>query len=362
MVSTRALTLLLVLLLPLAAPAQDAPVRIQGISKSAQGTLIQGSWPSACQPAIRSWRRATSGGMDVVLADNASHCVLGSHPFSIELSETEQFSPVPPAGQITPVRVFSARDDSAPSLVGFALHGGQSHDQAPDSGFWWPQDDDDGSGNVLSLELQGDTLGIALLSHDDLSGAPVWYFGTSHLTGQTVHAELTRLDGGSSPFFGMHVQPIPQPGWTIDIAFASSTRAQIWLSRPSPVHRGELDLASMQFARRSFSKEAQTQQWRGTWLVARDAAPDDDGASTVWPARLDFTADQTLDKQHARLIGRDGEFALDCRFSAEDAGSAQNCTLRDAAGLPLAKFDQVGLDRLDGHDMQGHTVILLRAR
>lgn len=295
MVSTRFLALMLILLLPLSAPAQDVPVRIQSISENANGTFIQGSWPTACQPAVRSWRRAGSGRMDIVLADDASHCALSAHPFSIELSRTEQFSPVPPVGQITPVHVFAARDDNAPALVGFALHGGQSQNQAPDSGFWWPQGNDDGSGNVLSLELQGDTLGIALLSHDDLSGAPVWYFGTSHLIGQTVHAELTRLDGGSSPFFGMHVQPTPQPGWTIDIAFSSSTRAQIWLSRPSPVRRGELELASMQFARRSFSKEVQTQQWRGRWLVARGAAPGDNGASAVWPAQLNFTASQTLE-------------------------------------------------------------------
>lgn len=361
MFSIRSLALILVLL-PLAVPAQEVPVRIHDISDSSNGTLIQGSWPTACQPVVRAQTRASSGGMDILLSDNADHCALGAHPFSIDISDREQFSPVIPRDQIAPIRVYAARDSSNPALVGFALRGGQTSNQAPDSGFWWPQGGDAGSGNVLSLELQGDTLGIALLTHDDLSGAPVWFFGTSQLHGQTAHASLTRLDDGSSPFFGMSVRPIPHPGWTIDLAFDSSTHARIWLNRPSPVNKGELELSSMQFARRSFSSKAQKQQWHGTWLVARDTPTDSADKDRDWPNRLQFSATQTLDRQHTRLIDRNGDFALDCRHPTAAVASAQNCTLRNAAGQTMAHFDQVGLNRLDGQDSQGHAVVLLRPR
>ncbi len=355
------LALVLLALLPLALPAQDAPVRIRDINENADGTRITGTWPTACQPALRTWSHSSTGRMDILLADNASHCALGAHPFSLEVSEREQFSPMLPTDKVRPVHVFAARGNDKPELVGFALRSQQAPAISPDSGFWWPQGADDGSGNVLSLELQGDTLGIALLSHDDISGAPVWYFGTSHLQGQTAHASLSRLDDGSSPFFGMHVQPIPQPGVTVDIAFSSSTSARVWLSRPNPLRPGKLDLAAMRFARRSFSQHEQPQQWQGTWLVARDAT-EDSAAADAWPSRLDFSASQQISKHHVRLIGSEGDFALDCSNASDDNSTAQQCILHDAAGNTMARFDQVGLDRLDGRDRQGHTVVLLRPR
>ncbi|MGB8635600.1 MAG: hypothetical protein WCD66_13210 [Rhodanobacteraceae bacterium] len=356
------LALILIAFAPLAVPAQDAPVRIRDINANADGTRITGTWPTSCQPALRTWSHSSAGRMDILLADNASHCALGAHPFSLEVSEREQFSPVLPSDQVSPIHVFAARGSDKPELVGFALRSKQVPAISPDSGFWWPQGADDGSGNVLSLELQGNTLGIALLSHDDLSGAPVWYFGTSELQGQTAHASLSRLEDGSSPFFGMRVQPIPQPGVTVDIAFSSSTSARVWLSRPSPLRPGTLELATMHFARRSFSKDAQPQQWQGTWLVARDAPADDTASADSWPSRLDFSASQQIARRHVRLIGRQGDFALDCSNAKDGHGTAQQCTLHDAAGNTLARFDQVGLDRLDGQDTQGHAVVLLRPR
>lgn len=322
--------------------------------------FISGMWPDSCEPAIRNVRHDAAGGLDVVLESGVGACAPLPHPFRVALPVADGFSPARPADDVVPVRVYAHRDQVGTELLGFTLRGGKTKNLAPDSGFWWPQGENAASGNVLSLELQGRTVGIALLAHDDLSGQPVWFFGTSSLTGRTVHARLSRLDNGSSPFFGIAVQPVPHPGWTIDIAFESGTRARVWLSRPSPVQDGSLELAELGFARRSFQEQAQGERWLGSWLVARDLAPGQDNTAGSIPRRLDFASSQQLDRRHTRLIDAGGDFALDCTHGIQHTDTAQGCVLRDAAGNLLARFDEVGLQRLDGQDAQGRDIVLLR--
>lgn len=331
-------------------------------SPSDPATRIEGIWPTGCQPSIRSERSTPDGSLDILLRKDPGDCAGGPHRFSLMLPARDSFSPALPAEQVVPVHLYAERAGSTPELLGFGLRGGDGSTVRPDSGFWWPQGDQAASGNVLSLELQGDALGIALLSHDDVSGKPVWYFGTSRLSGKTAHARLSRLDDGSSPFFGFSVQPTPHPGWTIDIAFESGTSARVWLSRPSPVQEGRLELASMHFARRSFAVGSRQQQWLGSWLVARDLADNQAPTAQLIPARLRFTASQTLNRRQNRLIGAQGDFALDCNHDAQTSATPRRCVLRDATGAVLARFDQVGLERMDGEDSQGHSIVLLRSR
>ena len=349
----------LVLLSPL---VWGGNVPLRASSPSDPATRIQGIWPTTCQPLIGNEHRSGDGALNILLEDDAGSCAPGPHRFSLSVPVRDMFSPAQSPDRITPVRLYARRGDNAPELIGFGLRGGNEQVALPDSGFWWPQGDKAASGNVLSLELQGNTLGIALLSHDDVSGRPVWYFGTSTLSGKIAHARLSRLVDGSSPFFGMPVQPIPEAGWTIDIAFDSGTAARVWLSRPSPVQEGRLELASMQFARRSFASGNHQQQWLGTWRDARDIGDNQVEASNSIPSRLRFNASQTLDRRQTRLISTQGDFALDCSRHDAAATSPQSCTLRDASGNSLARFDQVGLQRLDGEDAQGRHIVLLRGR
>lgn len=359
MFSIRAITLFVAIAL-LAPLAQAAGVHIRDITGNRQGTVISGLWPSACQPVVAETTLQSTGGRQVVLTDSADRCAPVPHAFSLQLPADRVFAPSARQSGVTPIHVLAQTGDREPVLVGFGLLGGH-RDRAPDSGFWWPQGDNDASGNVLSLELQDDTLVIALLSHDNLSGAPVWYFGASPLEDGIAHAELVRLDDGASAFFGMHVKPVPRPGVTIDIAFDSATRARVWLSRPDPVLNGQLQVVPMTFARRSFLAGPPLFHWQGRWLVAH--GPGDEQASVdALPAHLDLRALRPERGGMLQLNDRDSGLFLECSFIQPRPERLHQCTLINADGEPLAHFHQIGLQRMDGTDRHGRAIVLLRPR
>ncbi len=348
---------ILLLLLPLAAAAQD--IRIHAIDTTGATVRLQGIWPSACEPQIAQ-RYRDANGATVIVLDDIAPCPPAPHAFTLESAPPSIFSPPPPAQAINVIRVLTEDAAGTPQLVGFAVTGSGTTDTAPHSGFWWPTSEADGSGNVLSIEVQDGTLGVAWLSHDDLSGAPVWLFGTGTLDGRRARIELSRIDNGASPFLPSLGQPRPQHAATLDLVFDSATHAHAWLSRRNPVQPGVLEVATVAFERRPFSHAGRTTRWQGRWLVARDV-PADALLADLLPATLTFDAGKwTNTPLRMRVTGQEG-FVLLCRYARQGATSADSCTLQDASGRPVARFDDIGLQRMDGIDRNGDEIVLLRA-
>ncbi|HET6631860.1 MAG TPA: hypothetical protein VFG73_04040 [Rhodanobacteraceae bacterium] len=341
-------------LLAAAASAAAADVQIDASRTGADGTTITGTWPNACTPVVSG-----RSGNDVLLGSANGLCGPESHAFSLTLPAPLPFSPVPPKDRLQPLHIYAAATpDAKAQLVGFRLLGGRDTPSHPDAGFWWPVDTRSSNGSVLGIELQQDALGVSLMSYDDASGAPVWYFGTGQLHGSVAHVELLRMDRGSSPFAESQTAPQAQPSMSIDLAFSSDTSARAWLSRSDV--GGGIDLVAMDIARVPFSPLPQQQSWLGSWLVAASAAPD---GQLALPDTLVWTRSDATDAGHMRLADASGDYALDCLHAANDeTAPAQRCVLRDASGAIVVTFAHVGFDRLDGHTIDGRPVALIRPR
>ncbi|HET8899004.1 MAG TPA: hypothetical protein VFN09_09570 [Rhodanobacteraceae bacterium] len=321
-------------------------LRVDRVTATGFHVSVTGVWPDACTPRLLSWAPWAQG-FDVLIGSPQAECAAGAHAFRLELSLDDAFSPALPGEAVRPLRIFAARGNETPRLVGFRLLGG-SGSMAPETGFWWPLDGT-ASGNAISLERQGDHLGIALLSHD-ARGEPEWFFGTTTLEGRLAHAELSRLTG-SSLFAGGSASTQAQPALRVELAFASSTRLRMWLSRQAD-SRGELDLVASDLERRSFSPLPAQQAWLGEWLLAGGAG---------LPSQLRWVGSRYDRRGGLSYHSAEGGYTLECRSTASD-GAVEQCRLRDAQGIIRARFDQVGLDRLDGEDEQGRPVVMLRPR
>lgn len=350
----RHLILALILLLPLTAAA--APGRVQQLSASGDRIDIAGLWHSTCAPVVRQWQRDAAGAAHVLLAGAGESCAPAIRRFRVRVDTGTSFSPALTTDSAAPLQVHAVNADETISLVGFGLSGQELPVVRPDSGFWWPTGDEAASGTVLSIERQGDTLGIALLSYDDRSGAATWHFGTTDLEGPTARAELVRLADGSSPFLGLPITPVPEPSYVIHLAFDSSTRARAWLTRPDALDAGALELVSLGFTRRSFDEAAPHTREPGPWLLARAAGAADDEA---WPRALELLP---AAGDPAPAWGDAATGAVLTCAGGTDRGLADHCTLRDSAGRLMAEFPVITADRMDGTDLRGEPVILLRPR
>lgn len=350
-------------MLPLVvAAAKPAGMHINALHTINSNTTISGIWPNACTPAIQA-STTTDSGTDVLLGSGYDLCAPNAHAFSVTLPAEIPFSPAPMPDRVRPLQVFSAVTPSAsPQLVAFRLLGGRDTLSHPDAGFWWPESDATSSGTVLSMELQGDALGVSLMTFDDATGAPVWYFGTSQLHGSVVHVDLVRMNGGSSPFANQQIAPQAQQSLALDLAFASDTRARAYLSHSNA--QGGIDVVAMTISRVPFTALPQQQDWLGTWLVAGGArGPTSESSQPTLPGTFNWASSNTLDATHVRLIEANGNYALDCQHDTDDENApAQYCRLRDADGNIIVVFDHVGFDRLDGHRKDGSPVILIRPR
>ncbi|MDN5924551.1 MAG: hypothetical protein L0H70_06075 [Xanthomonadales bacterium] len=352
------ITLIAALLLPLVAGAQPNAVRIDTVHTANNRTTISGVWPNACTPTIQS-HSATLKTTEVVLGSTFDLCAPQPHPFRLTLPAELPFSPAPSPDRVRPLQIFAAASSNAPvQLVGLRVLGGRQQTSHPDAGFWWPENDTSSSGTVLSMELQGHALGVALMTYDDASGAPVWYFGTSQLQGSVAHVDLIRMQGGNSPFASRQIAPQAQHSLSLDLVFTSDTRAHIYLGRDNP--QGGLDVSAMTIARVPFSALPQRQSWLGKWLLART---ENTAGALALPTSFNWTSSTTLDATHVRLVDASGSYALECQYTDnDDNASAQNCQLRDADGNTLVVFNHVGFSRLDGHTRDGSAVILVRPR
>lgn len=343
----------LVLLLAHGTAFAASPVaQVTRVTWNGASATISGIWPSTCQPQIEAVDRRGDG-LGVLLGNAGTLCEPSSQPFSLELGTgaDDAFSPAMPTGRT--LQIF-ARNTTAgePVLVGFRM-ADAGHPMQPEAGFWWPVEK--AAGSVLALEVQGDALGASLMTYDN-QGNPLWYFGTTRLQGDSTHIELARMEGGLSVFSGSGDRaPLPQSALGMDVRFLSATKARVVLSKPTLL--GGIELTAFEVMRVPFSESPQMRDWLGPWLVA--ASPD---SANALPRQLTWTESTMPDPTHTVLHDTQSGFSLRCSHQAGPASVAQRCALHDPDGMVVARFDQVGLDRLDGVDPGGAATILIRQR
>jgi hypothetical protein len=258
-------------------------------------------------------------------------------------------------GQVYRVRVY-ATADGATHLVAFRLIDTNSPASAPvpENGFWWSQADTEtgpaSAGSGASIEMQDGQLAVGLFGFTD-TGAATWYFGSARPSGRIASVSLVQLANGDSPFAPSGSQPSAHAGPRLDLEFLSPTTAHAWLIAPeNGTENGYLQVRAMTLARSRFATGPIGDTWNGQWVLVND---------TNASARVfQFAQASSLDAETFRLVDANSDATLECR-TASATQQPETCSLT-ANSLPLADFDQVGIDRLDGRDPSGNHVKLIR--
>lgn len=314
---------------------------------------VVGRAPAGCAPQLD---RAVLDGTDLSIALKKSpqkNCAKAWVPFYLRIdAAANAIAPLPP-GQVYRVRVYST-DHGATSLLGFALldaNAASSTAPVPESGLWWSEASTEtgaaSAGSGASIELQDGRLAVGLLGFGE-TGAATWYFGTAQPKGRTARVPLLQLANGDPPFAPLGNQPSAQPGPRIELEFLSPSRARAYLVRSDGGR--DVEVRALMLSRSRFANGPVSANWTGQWVLV----PDDGGA----PRSFDFAAAGSQDAENFHLTDSTGDARLDCRLEA-GTEHPDLCTL-SAAALPLADFDQVGMDRLVGRTNGGARVTLMR--
>jgi hypothetical protein len=309
---------------------------------------ISGTASAGCLPRAES---VTVDGADlsIELGAAATGCRADRQiPFRLAVDPAATAPPL--AAEVYRVRVYSGPATN-PRLIAFSLLDlSTSAPIAPESGFWWTQADADrtvAAGTGASLETQDNQLAVGLLGFGD-GGAASWSFGSATLGIRTAKVSLVQLSNGDPWFSPVGAVPGVQSAPRLEIEFLSPSRARAYL-----VHTdddGSVEVRALVLARSAFSAGPAGTAWAGRWVLI----PEDGGAPRVF----ELGSPTHRDTESFRLVGAAGDAALDCRLVA-GAQQADACAL-SVAGAPIADFDQVGYDRLSGHDAAGVPVQLLR--
>jgi hypothetical protein len=258
-------------------------------------------------------------------------------------------------GQVYRVRVY-ATADGATHLVAFRLIDTNSPTSAPvpENGFWWSQANAEtgpaSAGSGASIETQDGQLAVGLFGFTD-AGAATWYFGSARPSGRIASVSLVQLANGDAPFTPSGSQPSAHAGPRLDLEFLSPTTAYAWLIAPeSSAQNGYLQVRAMTLARSRFATGPVGDTWSGQWVLVDDA----NASARVFQ----FAQTSNLDAETFRLDDANSDATLECR-AASATQQPETCSLT-ANSLPLADFDQVGIDRLDGHSPAGSHTKLIR--
>lgn len=313
---------------------------------------VAGRAPAGCAPQLE---RVVLDGADLSIALKSPQTPCTSKtwaPFYLRIDPAASgIAPLPP-GQVYRTRLYST-DHGSTSLLAFALIDTNAANSlpAPESGLWWSeasaQTGAAAAGTGASIELQDGRLAVGLFGFGE-TGAATWYFGTAQPKGRVARVPLLQLTNGDSPFAPLGNQPSAQPGPRIELEFLSPSRARAYLVRNDDGR--DLDVRVLTLSRSRFANGPIGASWNGQWVLV----PDDGGA----PRSFDFAAAGSQDAENFHLADAIGDARLDCRLSA-GTEHPDLCTL-SAATLPLADFDQIGLDRLIGRTNGGARVTLMR--
>lgn len=349
-----AAVLVMVSVLPARATAAARVLRIDFDGQTAvQGPRVRigGTASAGCLPRVEA---VTVDGADlsIELGAAATGCRADRLvPFHLAADPASSPALRGLAPQVYRVRVYSG-SASNPELIGFSLLdlSKSSLPAAPESGFWWTESTADhaaGTGTGATLELQDNQLAVSLLGFGD-AGAATWYFGTATLTGRTAEVALVQLENGDSWFSPIGNEPDVRSAPRLGLEFLSPSRARAYLMRTND--NGSVEVRSLVLARSAFSAGPAGAAWAGRWVLI----PEDGGA----PRMFELGSPTHRDTESFRLVDTAGDATLDCRLIA-GAQQADACAL-SVAGTPVADFDEVGYDRLSGHDVGGMPIQLLR--
>ena len=344
--------------LPAAALAAGYGLRIEAGNAGVAGTAgiplaLYGTAPARCLPTLH---RAVLDGVDLSIELDAARTGCDARrmsPFGLRV-DTAAAAGVPLLpGQVYRVRVYLDEGGIA-SLIAFRLLDTSANASAPvpENGFWWSETSPDmgaaAAGTGVSIEVQDGRLALGLFGFGD-DGHPTWSFGSARMSGRSARIDLVALEHGDPPFAPIGAKPSAEPAPRLEIEFLSPTRARAWLVRSIDGHDSEV--RAFTFGRSRFAAGPAADAWTGTWVLV----PDDAGE----PRRFEFADAGAQDGDTIHLTDATRGASLDCRL-APGTAHADFCTLSQG-NAPLADFDQVGLDRLDGRAADGNgRVRLLR--
>lgn len=311
---------------------------------------LVGHWPDSCVPTVE---RVTLDGFDLGIR-------LRSPPGPCQAVETPLRLTVNPAraagldqlpGGIYRVAVRLARKNGPDPLLAFRLVDASARfpSPRPENGFWWASPANGTlAGSGINLEVQGERLAVTLLGRDAI-GLPTWYFGSATLERATAHVPLLRIGAGDPAA----AAGASTPGPVLDLQFDGPADATAYLSVDDDGDPAQRPLDRLTLQRVPFEPGRPGSPWRGRWVLLRDG----EASARV----LDFAAPaSTPEAERFRLVDDGNGAVLDCRLGPRGADAPpQACTLA-SPDLPAVEFDQVGLDRLDGHALDGIGMQLLR--
>ena len=255
-------------------------------------------------------------------------------------------------GQVYRVRIY-AKSGGVSQLIAFQLL--DTNDAAaapiPENGFWWSQAGKESgaasAGTGANLEWQDGQLAVGLFGFDE-SGLSTWSFGSARQKGRLATIDLVQLAHGDPPFAAAGNTPSADYGPRLEIEFLSPVHARAWLVRHEAGR--DLEVRAFELGRTSFANGPVGTAWSGQWVLVTD-----DSAA---PRLFEFADPSSQDAETFHLVDEGNDARLDCRLGAYTRQPGL-CTL-SAAAVPLADFDQIGLDRLTGRSGEGARVKLIR--
>lgn len=286
--------------------------------------------------------------LSIVLHQPRIGCGSTEQPFSLRVQSVsvDGFSLV--AGQVYRVRIYVDSGTGAEPVLFQLLETPGGMPVRPENGFWWSVSNGTAAlrGTGIGVERQGDELALALYGFGD-DGSPVWQFGSAVLKGRTARISLVELAGGDPVSAPIGSVPQALQGPRLELEFRSPGTASGWLVRSEGGR--DADVQPLDFARAPFSEGEPGRQFAGRWVLVPD-----EGA-----ARVLELADAGLDgAMGVHLVDAATGAQLDCRL-AEGRAVPDLCSLA-TDGAPVADFDRIGLDRLDGRAANGGSVTLMR--
>lgn len=316
--------------------------------------VIQGMWPNTCLPGVVRTALIDTR-IDVLLRSTATGCSEVATPLILRVNPVRASGLRQMALGIYQVRLFLLDAAGSARLVGFRLlrAGVDDVSARPESGFWWTQPtasmEPALAGSSLSIEQQGESLAVTLLSYD--AGAPVWYFGSARMPGNIVRVPLLRMSGGDEPFAAPIGNPQAQPGLSLNLQFLGPAQARGWLLRADPANPDGVQSQELQLLRLPFESTLTGANWRGDWILMVE------GARQASVVLLDDVV--TADAESFRLRDQGHQWLLQCRLDGAGNSLPAWCSL-SGNDTVVADFDRIGLDRLSGLDTEGRQVRLVR--
>jgi hypothetical protein len=314
---------------------------------------LYGTAPARCAPTLA---RATLDGADLSIELHAPQTACDEkHPIPFNLHVDPLASAGVPllAGQVYRVRVYSQAGAGAPALVAFHLLDTNAGVSAPtpENGFWWSEASAETgaatAGTGASLEWQDGQLAVGLFGFAD-SGAATWYFGSARPNGRVAAVSLVQLANGDPMFASAGNKPAAQAGPRLEIEFLSPTRARAYLVRIDDDR--DMQVRTLLLARSHFATGSAGSTWTGQWVLV----PDDNGT----PRLFEFADPSSHDAETFHLADAGSDASLDCRVGTATQ-HPEVCTL-SAHSMPIADFDQIGIDHLSGRGSEGARVKLVR--